>query len=387
MTNQMQKIKSGFTLIELLVVISIIGFMSGLFLVAYQGAAQQSNVQKTRTTVQKIGDVLNSRMEEYSSYPLVLRSPAGFPLSPNTTPLPPLPPALPESKTILLERARLLCLRELIAMEMPDHPDDIKWSDKWVTAQPMTVFLNNAAQIIPTGLTAGGSGVFVRNKPTSRVFGLARKLSGPTGRPIPGWQATNANAELLYLVVEDSEFDGSSAIESFGASEIGDKDGDGLNEFIDAFGQPIQWIRWPTAFEGIARYHPDLLDPGIITGIGASLKVTIETDPLDRMAADPGYGSTPLNINPGPGTTPLVISSGRDRRFGIRFEFASPMVGTQSFSVINSQWTIAGYLNTARITDPWYPRNSPAAALGSRIDASGDWSDNVSNYDGNAEAQ
>ena len=386
MTSHIQKTRSGFTLVELLVVISIVGFMSGLFLVAYQGAAQQSNIQKTRTTVQKIGDVLNSRMEEYSSYPLVLRSPLGFPLPANTTPIIPLPSPLAESKTILLERARLLCLRELIAMEMPDNPDDIKWSDKWVMAQPMASFLNSVPQIIPTGLSAGGIGVFVRNKPTSRVFGLANKLSGPTGRPIPGWQTTNANAELLYLVVEDSEFDGSSAIESFGASEIGDKDGDGLNEFIDAFGQPIQWIRWPTAFEGIARYHPDLLDPGIITGSGASLKVTIETDPLDRMAADPGYGSTPLNINPGPGTTPLVISRGRDRKFGIRFEFSSPMASTTSYSVINSQWTIPGYLFNARITDPWYPRNSPADGLGGRVDTSGDWSDNISNYDGNGES-
>lgn len=384
MTSQIQKTRAGFTLVELLVVISIIGLMFGLFLVAYQGAAQQSNVQKTRTTVQKIGDILNSRMEEYASYPLILRTPTGFPLPPNTTPITASPP---ESKTILLERARLLCLRELIAMEMPDHPDDIKWSDKWVTGQTMTNFLNSVPQTIPTGLAVGGAGVFVRNKPTSRVFGLAQKLSNAAGRPIPDWQTTNANAELLFLVVEDSEFDGSSAIESFGASEIGDKDGDGLNEFIDAFGQPIQWIRWPTAFEGISRYHPDLLDPGIITGSGASLRVTIETDPLDRMAADPGYGSTPLNINPGPGTTPLVISSGRDRQFGIRFEFANPMVGTTSYSVINSQWTIAGYLFGARITDPWYPRNSPADGLGSRIDTSGAWSDNVSNYDGNAESQ
>ncbi len=49
--------------------------------------------------------------------------------------------------------------------------------------------------------------------------------------------------QLLFLIVADSEFDGSTALEMFGQSEIADTDNDGLNEFIDAFGVPIKWIR------------------------------------------------------------------------------------------------------------------------------------------------
>ena len=382
MRNMYNLRSQAFTLVELLVAISIIGVMSGMFLVAYRGAAQESNAQKTRTTIQKISEVLNSRMEEYSSYPLVLKMPSGFPLPSTAAPI-----SGAESKTLLLERARLLCLRELIAMEMPDHPDDIKWSDKWVAAQTMSTVLNGVPKVIPTGLAVGAIPVAVQNKPTSRVFGIANKLCNTSGRPITGWQNKNANAELLYLVVEDSDLDGSSAIELFGASETADTDNDGLKEFIDSFGNPIQWIRWPTGFEGIARYHPDMLDPGIITGSGASLKVSIESDPLDRMGADPGYpppGSpVPASFAPGPGAFPLVISAGPDGKFGIRFESASAMSGTTSFSVIDSQWTAPGYLNTARITDPWYPRSSPADRLGSLVAPVSDSRDNLSNYDGN----
>ena len=96
MTKINVQTRNAFTLIELLVVISIIGFMSGMFVVAYRGAAQEANTQKTRTTIQKISDVLNSRMEEYSSYPLELKMvlpppfPSGGPLPPNTTPITPL---------------------------------------------------------------------------------------------------------------------------------------------------------------------------------------------------------------------------------------------------------------------------------------------------------
>ncbi len=381
MTKIIAKTRNAFTLIELLVVISIIGFMSGMFLVAYRGASQEANTQKTRTTIQKISDVLNSRMEEYSSYPLVLKTPLGFPLPPNTAPITP----LTESKTLLLERARLLCLRELVAMEMPDHPDDLKWSDKWVTNQSLTVVLNSVPKIIPTGLAIGAAAVSVRNPPTSRVFGLARKLSNATGKPIAGWHNQNANAELLYLVIEDSELNGSSAIELFGSSETGDTDGDGLKEFIDSFGRPIQWIRWPTGYEGIARYHPDLLDPGIITGSGPTLKIAIESDPLDRMGADPGYG-TP-SLNPGPGAYPLVISGGIDGVIGLRIESKNTMNASTSYSVIDSQWTGApSYLNGARFTDPWYPRLSPADRLGGRIDTSNSSLDNITNYDGNGAA-
>ena len=384
MRNKKNQTRVGFTLIELLVVISIIAFMSGMFLVAYRGAAQESHNQKTRTTIQKISEVLNARMEEYSSYPIVLRrfapgSPLvdGFPLPSNTASL---APAV-QSKTLLLERARLLTLRELVAMEMPDHPDDIKWSDKWVTGQSMTVLLNSVPKAIPTGLVVGSVPVTVKSKPTSRVFGLARKLNDPSGKPIAGWQNTNANAELLYLVVEDSDLDGSSAIELFGASETADTDNDGLKEFVDAFRKPIQWIRWPTGFDGIGRYHPDMLDPGIITGSSPSFKITIESDPLDRMSADPGYMTT--GFSPGPGAFPLVVSSGEDGIFGIRFESANPMAGTTSYSVIDAQWSVPGYLNGARFTDPWYPRSTPADRLGGRIDTSKSSLDNLTNYDGN----
>jgi hypothetical protein len=297
-------------------------------------------------------------------------------------------PLLPaESKTKLLARARLLCLRELIAMEMPDHPDDIKWSDKWISG-PMTVamaktYLNGVPKIIPTGLGLGGP-ISVQNKPTSRVLGLARKLSdSSTGRPIDGWQLTNANAELLYLIVEDSELDGSSAIELFGKSETADTDNDGLKEFIDAFGNPIQWIRWPTGYEGLARYHPDLLDPNIISGSGPTMRVTIESDPLDRMAVDPGYEGTPA-YPPGPGAYPLVISGGLDAIFGLQMPYPNlPINPAPFFSVTDSQWVGTGYLNGVRFTDPWFPRNTPTGRLGGQIGPASVSRDNITNYDGN----
>ena len=403
MRNKKNRTRFGFTLIELLVVISIIAFMSGMFIVAYRGAAQESSTQKTRTTVQKISEVLIARMEEYSSFPIALQ---------NVNPLLPIGP-IParatavgsatdfESPTFLLERARLLSLREIIAMEMPDHPDDLRWSQRWsATAnRSNTAYWFSLTRPLATGLYVGSTPVFVKNKPTARVRGLVRRLSFGNV-PISNWEATNANAELLFLIIEDSDLNGSSAIELFGKSEVRDTDNDGLNEFIDAFGNPIQWIRWPSGFDGVARYHPDLLGPDIIVGTGSNIRVSIASDPLDRIGADPGLsrhlesGSAAAREahKPGPGSFPLVVSAGNDKSFGIRFQITdsdAAMIG--SYSVKDAVWPIAqpNYpmaANTFQFTDPWFPRRSspPPERLGGRLTPTDKTSlDNITNYDGN----
>jgi len=233
----------------------------------------------------------------------------------------------------------------------------------------------------------------VKTKPTSRVRGLVRRL-----RSIAGWETTNANAELLFLIVEDSDLNGTSAIELFGASEVGDRDGDGLSEFIDGYGNPIQWIRWPTGYEGVARYHPDMLSPDILVGSGANVRVSITSDPLDRVGADPGMsrhfesGSVANweSFKPGPGAFPLVVSAGLDEIFGIRFQLTEAdktIIG--SYSVRDARWQ-GGQPNYPSVpfyfTDPWYPRRSsgpPPERLGGRLSPIDRTSlDNITNYDG-----
>ena len=56
--------------------------------------------------------------------------------------------------------------------------------------------------------------------------------------------ADNAAAECLYMIVMSIP----GAAEQFHASEIGDVDNDGLPEFIDAWGRPIRFLRWPAGF-------------------------------------------------------------------------------------------------------------------------------------------
>ncbi|MCY2982722.1 MAG: hypothetical protein NTY15_03700, partial [Planctomycetota bacterium] len=383
----------------------------GMFIVAYRGASQEANSQKTRTTIQKISEVLNARMDEYVNFPIALRT-SSFPLPPNVTSWNP----SVESAVTLKERARLLALRDLMRMEMPDHPDDLKYTPFWKTKLGFTAYPFSLPKTIPTGL----GNTFVSPIPgfgisapfTARTKALMNRL--PVPKPASqsnDWDDFNANAELLYLIVEGSDLNGTSAIELFGKSEIGDTDRDGLNEFIDAFGTPIRWIRWPAGFAGASRYYPDMLDPSLVT---VSSRLVVNSEPIDRLGTDPGWAiasPTPAQ-KPGIGLTPLVISAGLDGKFGIRFREINrnnlpasiPIaVGTYgsvtSYSSAEAPWVESpSKYGLSGFTDPWFPRDPTVTGvrMGETVSASDlnfengvpvgpvHAGDNISNFDGTA---
>ncbi|MFO0180519.1 MAG: type II secretion system protein [bacterium] len=402
MHNTTKKNDRGFTLIELLVVIAILGALSGMFALAYRGAAQEASAQKTRTTVQKVSRVINSIYEQNALEPL------GVSFSPNWVPA---SAGIP-SRTARIERTKLALTRDRMRFEMPDCADDLKWTQSTFASgtgtSPDRHILRTYKMFhatIDTLLAVNGNSVvfspnmsFPNYPISSRAIRLMRKLSQvENGAFVPrytidpddvtkkiGWEATNANAELLYLIIEDSTFDGSSAIELFGKAEIGDTDNDGLNEILDAFNKPICWLRWPSGFSGMVFAHPDPLDPALITTLpNGQRRLTIGDEPYDLMGMDPGWGT---NFPPEPLGQPLVVSAGNDRSFGIRIGLQGAIKASR-----NSAAAVFGY------PDPWFPRDNAAQRLGSRLGGGelsqdgdepskrlDDSSDNITNLDADA---
>jgi prepilin-type N-terminal cleavage/methylation domain-containing protein len=338
-----RSIRMGFTLVELLVVISIIGILMAIVVGAIRGANQDTLVSKTRGTIAKIDSILNDRFDEYLSEPmtyvsngttLVNRFPA-----PNAriTQLPNTP-----AISVLRERVRLASTRDLMRMEMPDCPADLRVSSG-------SGFAARPGAMIATGLNSTLNGpLFMQLQTTARFERILQRVS--LGRDSTGtinataWARENANAELLYLIIEDSTLNGTSAIEAFGNSEIADTDGDGLFEFVDAWGKAIRWLRCPAGINSTTRFDPDPLNPA----------GTQPSDPFDPTKADVGFD--PVNAGnvlaiPGPGQRPLVVSAGVDGRFGIRFfgVFPTGNVSTPDFS------TSAVILNSSTPTVPLPP--------------------------------
>ncbi len=63
----------GFTLVELLVVIGLIGFMSSMIMYALLGAQTDARVARTRSTIQKLNEVILQQWEEYRYRPVDMR--------------------------------------------------------------------------------------------------------------------------------------------------------------------------------------------------------------------------------------------------------------------------------------------------------------------------
>jgi hypothetical protein len=207
---------------------------------------------------------------------------------------------------------RLLALREMMKLEMPD-----RWSDV-----DMTQYSGNTRfflQIIPSIAQTYNRNLLKALSATDQVT-LER----------------NGSAECLYLIVMLHTGDG-EARTLFSRQDIGDTDGDGALEFLDGWGNPIRWVRWPAGF--ISRsdlMHRDPDNP--MTGDGDtdhdpfdpfnrnSRTVTLNTSMfpsqmqpyIAHLRGAASSSSPPSNADPtrdfqvGYRLVPLVFSSGPD---------------------------------------------------------------------------
>jgi len=374
----------GLTLVELLVSISLIVIVAGMFMVAYRQAATEASNIRTQSTIRKISEVLVSRMQEYENYPI------NFARSPNnlfTTPIPGnAVEALPqnneefEPKGILLERVRVMLLREMIAQEMPDHYQDLPQDQD----PPVRNYWTGL--VVPPNRQ-----VWVTASQSPRSARLKVKLmqAAASAPGQPSWRAIANNPELLYLIVEDSNLNGSPAIELFGKTEIGDTDNDGLLEFLDSNRRPIYWVRWPTGFPETTRFHPDLLDPSFNVDGFSNYAFS---DPMDPRKSDPGYrikqNGTPV-FKPSAIAFPLVLSPGLDGIPGVRLELQQGLQASGRYQLLaNSSSTTAvlmpvPYDNGGQypvvMCDPWFPRTDPTLRLGAIINAKL-FEDDITNY-------
>jgi hypothetical protein len=74
---------------------------------------------------------------------------------------------------------------------------------------------------------------------------LAMRNIATSGQP---WSDNFQGAECLYLILSTMKDHDKSALDYFSTDEIGDVDGDGFKEILDAWGRPIEFIRWPAGY-------------------------------------------------------------------------------------------------------------------------------------------
>ena len=133
-----------------------------------------------------------------------------------------------------------------------------------------------------------------------------RDLSTESGFNLAKHNSDTESAALLYWLLTKSEVFGIAPVDEseFGSSEVRDTDGDGLLEFVDGWGRPLRYYRWPTHLfrpgntttpPGVTgASHPTVLSPIdrtyvslIWAGLPAAPSVATDLDPLTRDPDDP----------------------------------------------------------------------------------------------------
>ncbi|MDA7951854.1 MAG: type II secretion system GspH family protein [Pirellulaceae bacterium] len=279
-SNFLSKGRYGFSLIELLVVISILSLLMGLGTVAYMRAAQEAKEIRTQTQIEKLDVLIMERVEEFQ-YRSV-RVPAWVERD-----------ARLDSSLIVAEevaRYRLESLREKMRMELPDRVSDV------IDPDMTTQAFSEKGEYTPRA-----------NRYYRRVLAVKESQSDPTTWR---WSRTFQGAECLYLIVREMTPDSD---QFFTLAEIGDVDGDGMKEFLDAWGNPIGFIRWPRGFSSPKQPFVQFTD-----GTGNLDLTKLKRDPFDPFNID---RDNFIRLNDHKGTfmlTPLIYSAGPDELYDIR---------------------------------------------------------------------
>jgi prepilin-type N-terminal cleavage/methylation domain-containing protein len=216
-------IRRSFTLTELLVVIMVISVLASSLMFAMYNAVQQAKESRTRAQIAKLHELLATRWDGYRT-----RSIRYIIDTVNTPSV-----ALQASARTYLARnpgalatVRLNLLRDLMRLEMPDRKLD-------VTDPPVSYPVN-----------VGGQTAYVMIARPAVAREYFRRSSAATAT----WDDTHQDSECLYMIVSAMRDLASNGLDFLHEGEIGDTDGDGMPEILDAWGKPIAFIRWPAGF-------------------------------------------------------------------------------------------------------------------------------------------
>tara|TARA_B100000700_G_scaffold236404_1_gene262290 strand:- start:741 stop:1910 length:1170 start_codon:yes stop_codon:yes gene_type:complete len=310
--------QQGFTLIELLISISIVSLLATVLVAGMSTLQRQAQIRRAEQQVQKIDQLLMTRFQDLINKPLPIQFPS---LGPNPTP----------AQIAFRKFQILVCRRELMRMELPDRITDV--------TNVNYVFNDLSTNTQYSMMTPGSTNAFRRKAVLNANLGNT-------------WTEDHQGSECLYLILSIMQDQDANALDFLFPSEIGDTDGDGMLEVLDAFGNPLGFLRWApgiSARSGVdGRWgtpnvddnNDGIIDNALEFGMGVhddyrSFSGIQGVDPGDSPDwTDVGGADYRLfDLNPSNDPYhlhPLICSAGPDDEFGMYGLGINP--GTPGFS-------------------------------------------------------
>ena len=239
--------RASFTMVELLVVTIVIGLLASMIMFAAHGAMVSAQKARTRAQIARLDVIISDIWQRYETRRLPF-------LAYSTNPRD-------------VAEFRVEKIRELMRTELPDRKTDV--------FDPPTPDRRSAL---------------------SRAY--LRRVNN-----VSSWTIEHQGAECLYMIVSMTHDGLRSPLEFFNENEVGDVDNDQMPEFLDAWGQPIEFLRWA----------PGFLSPRQPRDIDSSGKYVFP-DAFDRLGL---YENTYV-------LHPLIFSAGPDREYDIRTDHTPP---------------------------------------------------------------
>ncbi|MBI85919.1 MAG: hypothetical protein CMJ81_22205 [Planctomycetaceae bacterium] len=230
--------RNAFTLVELLVSILIVSILSGLVLFTMTGAMEVAYREKTRSRIVKLDRVIAGLWNSYFSRRIFFDvdsviDPAQYPNIEAFT-------ADAKNLRNLRNQRRLDVLRELLRTELPDRKADVEDppADSSVRSAVAQAYYD---------------------------FSDSVEREGPAEDGISGWTEKYQGAECLYMIITLNARPGPRGFTILSDDEVGDVDDDGMPEILDAWGMPIEFLRWAPGLvspkQTRDRSKPDPFDP------------------------------------------------------------------------------------------------------------------------------
>ncbi|MCI0331957.1 MAG: type II secretion system GspH family protein [Planctomycetes bacterium] len=282
------RLRRAVTLVELLITMLIISILAGLILGVASIAAENGREAKTRQMVVRLHNLL---MEHYGTYKTrrvrvrqqVIDEIDG--LNVNAA-----------QKGRHKAEARLMALRELLVMEVPDRWSDVALAP--IGDNPEYPYFNQERTAL--------ANTFLRKY--LPMLNGANALSGQKRLEALAAIQANEGAECLYMVITLATGDG-EARSFFHESSIADTDGDSALEFLDGWGRPIGFLRWAPGFDSQIQINANQFLPLPVNSAWKAAAAG-DHDPFDVFRVDEAAFRL----------VPLIFSEGGDESFGLRLE-------------------------------------------------------------------